>query len=234
MNLGLHVGDLDAAVVENRARTAAAFSCELDELVFMDQVHGSRVAIVDEAAAGRGARVVDHAIAATDALVTSTPQLPLVVLVADCSPILLADPGAGVLCLVHAGWRGVAGGVVEAAISAMLTLGATTSELIAFVGPSIEQERFEVGEEVVDALRARLGEGIESQVDRSEPRPLVDLAGANIASMLAAGVPADSITRFDTGTSDERFFSDRSARPCGRYGLLARLAPRSPVASEAP
>ena len=96
-NLGDHVGDDPAAVAANRARVARELGVGEDRLVWMDQVHGTGVAVVD------GPQ--DGPVPGTDALVTATPGLVLGVLVADCVPVLLADPGRGVVAAVHAGRR---------------------------------------------------------------------------------------------------------------------------------
>ncbi len=124
LNLGLHVGDDPGAVVANRARAAGAFGAELDSLVFARQVHGADSAFVGRADAGRGARAEEDAVADADVLVTTTPGVTLVIMVADCVPLALVDPQAGVLAAVHAGWRGTAAGVVGAALGAMIERGA--------------------------------------------------------------------------------------------------------------
>ena len=103
LNLGLHVGDSTAAVLENRRRTAAALGADLGDLVFCHQSHGRNVQVVTAADRGRGTLSQDDAIAATDALVTAEPGVVLVVMVADCVPIVLYDPVARVLSCVHAG-----------------------------------------------------------------------------------------------------------------------------------
>jgi YfiH family protein len=222
LNLGLHVGDEDLCVLENRARLAAAARCHLDDLVFMDQVHGNRVAVVGEEQRGRGARVTDHALSATDAMVTSAPGLPLVVLVADCSPLVLVDPEAGVLGVAHAGWRGTVAGVAGATVEAMVRLGAEPTRTIAVVGPTISQSAYEVGPEVAAGLR-QLGEVLESAIAPDGERFHVDLAEANRLSLLAAGLKEASVLVRPERSDDPEFFSDRAARPCGRFGILARL-----------
>ena len=115
-NLGDHVGDDPAAVAANRARVARELGVPEDRLVWMNQVHGTGVAVVD------GPQ--DGPVPGTDALVTATRGLVLAVLVADCVPILLADHVAGVVAAVHAGREGVRQGVLPAALSAMASLGA--------------------------------------------------------------------------------------------------------------
>ena len=116
LNLGLHVGDRPDAVVGNRARAAAAFGVGLDTLVFARQVHGASAALVGPDDRGRGTTAEDDAIPDTDILVTTTPGVTLVILVADCVPLALVDPDAGVLAAVHAGWRGTAAGAVGRAL----------------------------------------------------------------------------------------------------------------------
>ena len=124
LNLGLHVGDTEADVLVNRRRVAAALGADLGDFVFCNQVHGRRVAVVSAADRGRGALRLGDAVAVTDALVTTDPGTVLAILVADCVPIILVDPQAGVLACVHAGWRGTVAGVTGAALHAMQGLGA--------------------------------------------------------------------------------------------------------------
>ena len=126
-NLGDHVGDDPADVAANRARVARELGVAEDRLVWMNQVHGTGVAVVD------GPQ--DGAVPATDALVTATPGLVLCVLVADCVPVLLADHATGVVAAVHAGREGVRQGVVPAALSAMASLGARARHVTALLGP---------------------------------------------------------------------------------------------------
>ncbi len=106
-NLGDHVGDDPAAVAANRARLAAAIGLGADRVVWMHQVHGDRVEVVDTPR--------DSAVDDTDALVTSTPRLALAVVTADCVPVLMADARAGVVAAVHAGRVGAQRGVVARA-----------------------------------------------------------------------------------------------------------------------
>ena len=115
-NLGDHVGDDPAAVAENRARLAATLGLRAGRVVWMNQVHGDRVEVVD------GAR--EAAVDDTDALVTRTARLALAVVTADCVPVLMADARAGVAAAVHAGRVGAQRGVVARTVEAMLALGA--------------------------------------------------------------------------------------------------------------
>jgi YfiH family protein len=137
-NLGDHVGDDPAAVAANRARVARELGVADDHLVWMNQVHGTGVAVVDGPQEGP--------VPATDALVTATPGLVLAVLVADCVPILLADHDRGVVAAVHAGREGVRQGVLPAALSAMAGLGARARHVTALLGPAVCGDCYEVPE----------------------------------------------------------------------------------------
>ena len=114
LNLGLHVGDSDQDVIENRRRAASALGADLGDMVFCDQSHGREVHVATAGDRGRGSLARADAIASTDALVTAEPGIALVVMVADCVPIVLYDPVAHVLACVHAGWRGTVARVSEA------------------------------------------------------------------------------------------------------------------------
>lgn len=135
-NLGDHVGDDVGDVYANRKRLAAELGLAEDRLAWMEQVHGRTVTVVDgsETAAAE----------ATDALVTAEPGLALVVLVADCVPVLLVDAEAGVVAAVHAGRVGARVGVVPAALEAMRSLGAEPSRIEALLGPAICGDCYEV------------------------------------------------------------------------------------------
>jgi len=220
LNLGLHVGDDPERVLENRRRASASVRADLSELIFMDQVHGANVNVVGLQDAGRGAMLLDDAIPATDALVTNERGAVLVALVADCAPILLCDPVAGVLGVAHAGWRGTVAGVSGATVEAMCELGATRSDLIGVVGPAISPGAYEVGEDVAQAF---LDAGYQAALHDHAGHLHADIAGANALALLYAGLSPENISLTTESSDDEAFFSDRAARPCGRFGLLARL-----------
>jgi YfiH family protein len=225
LNLGLHVGDDRVAVLENRRRAAAAFGATPGDLVFGTQVHGTRASVVTGADRGRGALDPAGALEATDALVTTAAGVILVTLVADCAPVVLFDPVARVLASAHAGWRGALSGVLEETIAAMSALGARPGRIVAGIGPSVAPDRYQVGQDVVDAARRALGADAERLAPPDDSgRWRLDLQGTVRCLLERAGVDPGSclVTPFSTG---DRFFSDRAARPCGRVGLLARIAP---------
>lgn len=220
LNLSLRVGDRPEAALANRARVAAAFGATLDDLVLPAQVHDRTVATVGDADRGRGARDWESSVPAADALVTATPGPVLAVLAADCVPLVLADPVARVVAVVHAGWRGTVAGVTTAAVSAMAGLGASPTRILAGVGPSIAADRYQVGAEVADAARAA---GLDEAVrPDGTGRFLFDLVAANSRQLRDAGVTAVSTAGVTTGGD---FFSHRAGAPTGRFAAVARLVP---------
>ena len=157
LNLSLSVGDDPASVLENRRRLAAGFGARPEDFVFARQVHGAGVRVAGATDRGSGAFCLDDAIADADALVTGTPGVVLAILTADCVPIVLHDPVAGVLACVHAGWRGTVAGVSAAALAAMCALGSRSSDVIAGIGPAIAAARYQVGPDVHQAVTQAFG-----------------------------------------------------------------------------
>ncbi len=226
LNLGLHVGDKAADVAANRARAASAFGTGLDGAVFAHQVHRAGVSVVGPDDRGRGKASDDDAIPDTDVLVTATPAVTLVIMVADCVPLALVDPDAGVLAAVHAGWRGTAAGVAGAALATMASLGARPERIRAYLGPAVAPDRYQVSDEVRHALVGALGQGaLDDGVARADGPGhwLVDLIAANRQQLRQAGLRDEHVSVSGTTTSHGDFFSDRAQRPCGRFALLARL-----------
>jgi len=223
LNLGLHVSDDPRCVVENRRRAAKALGLELADLVFCTQSHGRGVAVVDYTHRGRGTTSLADALSDADAVVTATPGVGLVVMVADCVPLVLYEPVAQVLACVHAGWRGTVARVADAAVEAMGALGAQPERILAGIGPAIAD--YQVGAEVVAAARHGLGSLADEVVQPDGTgRWRFDLKAANRRVLLDAGVQVASIEVSGAGTGEgSPFFSDRGARPCGRFAALAAL-----------
>jgi hypothetical protein len=212
LNIGLRSGDLPERIFENRARCARAMGVEPARLVTGWQVHGVRAVVVDAPWPGKAPEA--------DALVTRQKGLLLGVATADCAPVLLADPAAGVVGAVHAGWRGALDGVIESAVLAMRGLGA--KEITAVVGPCIAQASYEVGPELVDRFRTADPASAEHfhPVDGSD-RALFDLKGFVRRRLERAGVAAIEVLPDDTCADEARFFSFRrtTRRNEGRFGL---------------
>ncbi|GAA3106574.1 peptidoglycan editing factor PgeF [Streptomyces goshikiensis] len=138
LNLGGAVGDDPAAVLANRAAAAAGLGIDADRVVWMNQVHGRDVAVVD------GPWEAGRQVPSVDAVVTTRRGLALAVLTADCTPVLLADPVAGVAGAAHAGRPGLVAGVVPAVVEAMTGLGAEPGRIVARTGPAVCGRCYEV------------------------------------------------------------------------------------------
>lgn len=225
LNLGMHVGDDPSAVVENRRRAATAVGLDLDDLVFCNQTHSRNAVVVDAAKRGRGTQGTDDALDDVDAVVTTSPDVGLVVMVADCVPIVLVDPDAAVLACVHAGWRGTTAGIAAVAVDTMRSLGARPERIVAVLGPSIDAARYQVGDDVADAARVAFGDDVDAVVrPDGTGRWTFDGRAANRLVLCRAGVAADNVVVADVDTAEGDFFSDRAVRPCGRFAAIARLA----------
>jgi hypothetical protein len=255
LNLSFSVGDDPGAVVENRRRVAGALGADLADFVFARQVHGGQAQVVSAADRGRGTLGVEDAIGQADALVTRDPGTVLAILVGDCVPIVLYDPVAHVLAGVHAGWRGTVAGVSQAALAAMAALGSRPADVLAGIGPAIAPDRYQVGDDVRAGIVAGLGDEAASVLQPDGTgRWLLDLWSANRKMLTRAGVPDTQIhvaavptgpdqpsdrpgrpggagrdTAGDGTAGDGLFFSDRTARPCGRFALVARLTGSDPA-----
>ena len=226
LNLSFGVGDRPEDVLENRRRAAAALGAGLADFVFGKQVHGSVTRVVGRADRGAGAAAADAGVGEADALVTSDPGTVLGVLVADCVPIVLYDPAAHVLGCVHAGWRGTVAGVTGAAVAAMAALGTRPGDIIAGIGPAIGPDRYQVGADVAEAAQECFGQRAPLVIrPDGTGRWLFDLWTANRVLLREAGVAGQHIHVAAVPTGAD-FFSNRTARPCGRFGLIARLRPR--------
>jgi polyphenol oxidase len=211
-NLGDHVGDDPADVAANRSRVARELRVPEDRLVWMNQVHGTGVAVVD------GPQ--DGVVPATDALVTATRGLVLCVLVADCVPVLLADHETGVVAAVHAGREGVRQGVVPAALSAMASLGARARHVTALLGPAVCGSCYEVPEEMQRDV-ARLVPA--AAVRTRKGTPGLDLR-AGIAEILrTAGIP-EVVQDPRCTVEDRTLFSHRRDGVTGRQAGLVWLS----------
>lgn len=224
LNLAFHVGDDPGHVLENRRRAAAAIGLAIDDLVVGRQTHGTAVAVVGRDDRGRGARSEADAIPGVDALVTTEPGVGLLLMVADCVPIVLVDPDARVLATVHAGWRGTVAGIVPAALDAMVAAGADRARVVAGVGPAIPGDRYQVGAEVESAVRDLFGPDADELVrPDGTGRWTFDVSAANVRLLSSAGVDRDRIEVMAADTASPDLFSDRAVRPCGRFAALARL-----------
>jgi YfiH family protein len=213
LNLGGLVGDDPAHVAENWRRLESATGLAFARV---RQVHGVRAVRAHQPTAPAGPG--DEA----DAVVSATPGLAACVSVADCVPVLLADPRRGAVAAVHAGWRGTLARAAAAGVAALEAEGASAADLLAAVGPSIGPCCYEVSPDLASRFRA----GISPAVVREASRPKLDLWEANRLVLAAAGIRPERIEVLGRCTSCEAglFFSHR--RDAGRTGRqMAFVAP---------
>ena len=204
LNLGAHVGDLPTAVAMNALMLSSAFGGE--GVTFVNQVHGS--AVVESSLVTPDTEA--------DAIVVRVGDRAVGIRVADCVPIAIINPRQRVCVVVHAGWRGLATGVIERAVHAVM---AEPGDLVAVVGPSISHAAYQVGPEVI-AQHDDFARHSRSDVgDRFK----LDLRAVTATQLSRAGVNDDQQWfSLDVTDGGEKFFSDRAERPCGRFALIAK------------
>ncbi|MBH0780116.1 peptidoglycan editing factor PgeF [Nocardia bovistercoris] len=203
-NLGDHVGDDPEAVRRNRRRLADGIGLTPDRLVWMEQIHGRAVEIVD------GPRA--EPVPATDALVTTVPNLALVTLSADCVPVLLSDDEAGVIAAVHAGRIGARIGIVPIVLEAMVSVGARVERIGAFLGPAASGRQYEVPAAMRADVEAHLPGSAATTVRGT---PSLDLRAGIRAQLVAAGIGGVAVDPRCT-IEDKTLFSHRRGAPTGR------------------
>jgi YfiH family protein len=203
LNGGVGSNDAPDKVEENRARMAAALDVAPDRLLTAYQSHSPDVVVAE-----RPWTRADRPRA--DAIVTRTPRLAIGVSTADCAPLLFAEPQARVIGAAHAGWRGALGGVIEATVAAMETLGAERAGIAVALGPTIRQPNYEVGPEFV--TRFLSADAANARFFTPSERPghaMFDLAGYIGSRVQRAGLVNFEDLGLDTYAEPARFFSYR-------------------------
>lgn len=224
LNLGSHVGDDPAAVAENRRRLAAALALPSEPL-WLEQVHGTAVVDADACArngAGRPPR--------GDAVVASGARRVCAIQVADCLPVLFAAVDGARIGAAHAGWRGLAAGVLEATVAA---LGVAPARLMAWLGPAIGPRDFEVGDEVREAFLGRsechAGDPAAAFCRNSRGRWSCDLYELARQRLERLGVGSIWGGGASTLAEPARFYSHRRGAPTGRHAALIWRAAAVPM-----
>lgn len=203
-NLGDHVGDDPRAVEANRRRLAEGIGLTPDRLVWMEQVHGRTVATVD------GPQ--DGPLEATDAVVTATPGLALAVLTADCVPVLLGDPVAGVVAAAHAGRVGARVGIIPATLAAMREAGARLEDVEVLLGPAVCGQCYEVPADMRDDVEKHLPG---SAAKTRSGKPALDLRAGLWQQLADAGVGKVGVDPRCT-VEERSLFSHRRTPGTGR------------------
>jgi YfiH family protein len=228
LNLGLHTGDAPDAVMENRRRVVAMTGAPI---AWLEQIHGAEIedagAVIDRCAGSPASTVK------ADAAVTDRAGVVCVVMIADCLPVLFCDTAGRAVGAAHAGWRGLAAGIVEKTAGRVATLAhGGTDTLHAWLGPAIGPSAFEVGQDVLDAFvdaadATRRDATMAAFVPRHEKHKyLADIYALARLRLAHAGVPSQNVHggAHCTVTEAERFYSYRRDRTTGRMAAMIWLA----------
>ena len=212
-NLGDHVSDDPAAVHTNRARLRTGLALPAEPL-WLTQVHGTRVVAAAGTPPGTEA----------DGSFTDRTGVVCAVLTADCLPVFLCDRAATRVAVVHAGWRGLAAGVVEQGLAAMgVSLDMSGDQVFAWLGPAIGPQAFEVGDEVRQAFVSRQPEAAAAFRKNTSGRYYADIYALARLRLTAAGVTQVYGGEYCTYTESQRFFSYRRDGQTGRMAALIWL-----------
>jgi len=223
LNFSYSVGDEPEAVTQNIESAATWLGIQPAQLYFAQQVHGTHSIILDNQPSEEVRSMQ------ADAVIASNPAQACCVRTADCVPILVADRQSGRVAAIHAGWRGVAAGIVSKTLTCMLELGSHPSQLIAAIGPHIRASVFEVSNEVAELI-GRATPGVDTVRRSGAQRPHVALVESLFEQLRAFGVSRDRIQDVGgcTASEPERFFSYRRSGPqSGRH--LHAILPRKPL-----
>lgn len=207
-NLGDHVGDEPAAVTANRERLGRELGVGADRLVWMEQVHGRTVTVVDGPQS--------EPVPVTDAVVTTATDLALVVLSADCVPVLLSDEEAGVIAAVHAGRVGARIGIIPRVLDEMVAQGAVVSRIGAFLGPAASGRQYEVPAHMRADVERHLPGSASTTVRKT---PGLDIRAGIKRQLLEAGVSGVATDPRCT-IEDRTLFSHRRGAPTGRLASV--------------
>lgn len=220
LNLGGNVGDDAEAVRANHDRIYAELGLNGSRVCTLWQVHGADTIIADGPIQGR------RWMGLADAIITDKPDTPLMMRFADCTPLLFFDPVQGVIGMAHAGWRGTVQGIGANTVRAMVqAYGCKPKNIQVGIGPSIGPNRFQVGEEVVQAVYDYFGttEGLVRR-DSVDHTAYVNLWAANTLDLQRAGIEQVEIAEICTAERTDEFFSHRAEKGrTGRFGAILSL-----------
>ena len=223
LNLGFHVGDDPDHVRKNRKRLASATGIPWKSLTLARQIHSGNVTVISKELRGKGCGHHDEAVKDTDAMVTNVPNICLVILVADCVPMLFFDPLKRIIAVAHAGWKGTLQSVALHTVSAMENgFGSSPHNIIVGMGPSIGPCCYEVGPEVITEVKAVFSNYQDYVRHESrDGKGYLDLWKANLDQLLHAGIERKNIEMAMKCTchNPDVFFSYRHQQgETGRFG----------------
>ena len=225
LNLAFHVGDDDATVIQNREALCVLLGLDASRMTCAEQVHGNKVAVVDESIAGSGTVSLGEAVRGADALVTNLEAVSLALFFADCVPIVVVEPRHRIIGVAHAGWRGVHADIVENTINRMVEDWAVEpAGMIAFIGPSIGGCCYRVGEDLIKTFAEKF-----SDKKRWLHGGKLDLPALVYYQLEKAGIERAGIFSCEdscTSCRNELFFSYRGdGGVTGRQAAIAAILP---------
>ena len=214
LNLALHVGDDVKDVLENRILTSEKYHFPIKNLVYMNQVHGNRVVMIEDA--------MNNRIDDCDALITNKRKIPLMVMVADCIPILFYDPVKNAIGVAHAGRNGTFLRIAQKTVMKMQeAYGCEVKDIIVGLGPSIRSCCYEVDKSLADICTKSFSD---AYVMIREDNYFLDLQALNYAQLLGVGIEAAHIEISPSCTAcDTNYFSYRRDGLTGRFAAYAML-----------
>lgn len=218
LNMGLHVSDRQQDVIYNRTRLAESLGMTMEQWVSGEQVHGTRVEVIDDTQKGKGAFSYKDSLLGVDGLITNQKGLLCTAFFADCVPLFFFDQDTGYIGIAHAGWKGTVNGIGEKMVKKFEQVGSTIKTLRVAIGPCISQEAYEVDERVIKNLTEE--QIINSTIKVTDSHSLLDLKELNIEILLQSGVLRHNIevTNYCTYREKELFFSHR--RDHGKTGRM--------------
>lgn len=226
-NMSFNITENSDLVVKNRENLANAIGADINSLVVSSQVHSVNVCCVDKSFAGRGALTKETALTNTDAIITNTPNLPILLFFADCVPIIIYDPIQKVLGVAHAGWRGTVNAIVKNTVYKMQkNYNVNPSDCYAFIGPSIGPCCYEVDTVVASEVYKNFTNHNEIMKQTSSEKWMLDLWAANSTNLLSAGLKHENIylSKICTSHNNNIFFSHRKELgKAGRFSVIAML-----------
>jgi purine-nucleoside/S-methyl-5'-thioadenosine phosphorylase / adenosine deaminase len=208
LNMSFKVGDKPESVIENRRRFGKEAGFKASSLVIPNMSHGTNVTVVKDIDRGRGAKTTDYAYSETDALITNVRRVPLGITVADCVPVSIYDPVINAVGIAHAGWRGSLGdiaGTLMKRMSAEFNANPITS--LAWIGPCISVDNYEVGDELVNVFKKRFPYFTNITKDKN-----LDLKMVNYRQLQEAGLKDENIfiDPVCTFSKTDNFYSHRA------------------------
>ena len=227
LNLGNNTGDSEAHVQSNYELLSRALGFDLQTVVSSHQVHGTEIAVINKAPARTRPFPAAHVLDGYDGFITAVPNIPLLVRVADCVPVILYEPDRKVLAVIHAGWKGTAGGIAAKAAGLMAHhYQCDMKKILAGIGPSIGPCCYEVRQDVAECFQRTVGNKRFLMPEADENLFSLDLQEANRMQLIESGLAPDHIelSWLCTACNSNLFFSHRGEKgKTGRFALVAGL-----------